>query len=499
MDGVIDVVCSKKLTYEQKIMQLASLAENSIEPIALSESESEFISKKIICTMFEGNAPYRPRYICPDYEKLFKKGCAFLELSAPCDIWEAISNLLIFYKHVPSITSMPVYMGNLDSLLDPLIKSKEEGYRAIKIFLKQIDKTFTDSFCHANIGPKNTLAGELILNAAYELNLPTPNLTLKYNNETPDDFAIKCLLTAMKTAKPSFANDAVYKKEFGGNYAIASCYNGLPLGGGSYTLVRSILSNLAKESTSISDFLDRLLPLLVKNQISIIEKRIRFIVEKCGFFETNFLVMEDFINLDKFTAMFGIVGLAECVNYLYELEGKTLRFGHDEEADNLGLKIIDRLNKLINEYDLPYCKISKGKALLHAQVGLADDKGVSPGCRIPIGEEPELCEHVIKSAKFHKHFQSGIGDIFVFDDGYKNNPEALLDILKGSFSQNMRYFSLYGTDTDVVRVSGYLVKKSEMAKLDKNQTVLRDTTALGLGQRDNLKSLNRRIITGNNL
>jgi len=445
--------------------------------------------------MFEGNSPYRPRYICPNYEKLFKNGCSFLELSTPTDIWEATSNLLIFYKHVPSITGMPVYMGDLDSLLDPFIKNEEESYRAIKIFLKQIDKTFTDSFCHANIGPKSSVAGDLILDATSELNLPTPNLTLKYSNKTSDDFATKCLLTAMKTAKPSFANDLIYTNEFKGRYAISSCYNGLPLGGGSYTLVRAILPNLAKEAMSRTDFLDKLLPLLVKNQISIIEKRIRFIVEKSGFFETSFLVSENFIDFGKFTAMFGIVGLAETVNYLYSLEGKTVRFGHDDEADNLGLEIVDRLNELIDQYNLPYCKVSDGKALLHAQIGLADDKGISPGCRVPIGEEPELCEHLIQSAKFHKYFKSGIGDIFIFDDSYKNNPEALLNILKGGFAQNMRYFSLYGTDTDVVRVSGYLVKKSEMAKLDKNQVVLRDTTVLGLGQRDNLKSLGRKTRT----
>ncbi len=37
-----------------------------------------------------------------------KQGSEFLKLNPPKDIWEATNNLLILYKHVPSITSMPV-------------------------------------------------------------------------------------------------------------------------------------------------------------------------------------------------------------------------------------------------------------------------------------------------------------------------------------------------------------------------------------------------------
>ncbi len=60
----------------------------------------------------------------------------------------------------------------------------------------------------------------------------------------------------------------------------------------------------------------------------------------------------------------------------------------------------------------------------------------------------------------------------------------------------MRFFSLYGSDSDVVRVTGYLVKKSEMAKLDRGEQVLRDTTILGKGARDNAKALERRLRYG---
>ena len=135
----------------------------------------------------------------------------------------------------------------------------------------------------------------------------------------------------------------------------------------------------------------------------------------------------------------------------------------------------------VNKHHNPHCKVSEGKYLLHAQVGIDSDIGVSPGCRIPIGEEPEIHEHIIQSAKFHKFFPSGIGDIFNFDKTVKGNPEYILDIIKGAFKENMRYFSLYSTECDVIRITGYLVKRSEMEKFQAGKQVLQDTVALGLG------------------
>ena len=43
-----------------------------------------------------------------------EKGSPFLGLTPPQDLLEATNALLIMYHHVPSITSFPVYLGNLD-------------------------------------------------------------------------------------------------------------------------------------------------------------------------------------------------------------------------------------------------------------------------------------------------------------------------------------------------------------------------------------------------
>ena len=142
----------------------------------------------------------------------------------------------------------------------------------------------------------------------------------------------------------------------------------------------------------------------------------------------------------------------------------------------------------------PYCEATGGHFLLHAQVGIDSDHGTSPGTRIPIGEEPdELIDHLKNIRLFHHYFPSGTGDIFPIDLTVHRNPEFVLDIVRGAMKMNIRYLSFYSSDSDVIRVTGYLVKRSEMEKLDKGENVLQNTTGLGLGAAKNCKVLDRRV------
>lgn len=493
MSNILDIVKDRTLTYEQKVVSLAHAAEETLHVLSISKETQALRDEGIICDLNEGNAPYRPRYIVPDYEKFMKQGSEFLRLTPAGDIWEATNNLLILYKHVPSVTTFPVYVGSLDTLLEPFIKDEEEAYKAIKLFLKHLDRTITDSFCHGNIGPLDTKAGRLILKAERELQDAVPNLTIKYNSKTSDDFALDAVKTALVSAKPSFANDDMFKSELGENYAIASCYNGLPIGGGSFTLVRLILARLAKKTSCVDNFMNEILPQAIEKMAAYMDERIKFIVEESGFFESSFLVKEGLIEKNRFTAMFGLVGLAECVNYLLKAEGLEDRFGHSKDADALGYKIIEKMYELVNKHNNPYCTVTDNHFLLHAQVGIETDFGISPGCRIPIGEEPDMPEHILQSAAFHKFFPSGIGDVFAFDETAKNNPQFVLDIIKGGFKEGLRYFSCYSSDSDLVRITGYLVKRSDIEKLDRGEQVLQDTVVLGLGAVKNSKVLERKV------
>jgi YjjI family glycine radical enzyme len=287
----------------------------------------------------------------------------------------------------------------------------------------------------------------------------------------------------------------MFKSEFGEDYVIASCYNGLKYGGGAYTLCRLILGNIAKRSESIEDFKKNQLPYVMDIQARYMDARIAFEVEESGFFENNFLAKEGLISRDKFSAMYGLVGLADAVNILLEKEGiKDKRFGHDEEATKLGVEIMEIINDFNNNHYNKYCEATGGHFLLHAQVGLASDINVTPGTRIPIGEEPEeLVDHLKVLSHFHKYFPSGTGDIFPIDLTVHKNHEFLLDIIKGSFKNDLRYLSFYSSDSDVIRITGYLVKKSEIEKLERGENVMLDTTALGMGAKNNGHIYERKV------
>lgn len=495
MDRVLEIIKDESLTYAQRVKNLACYAENTIEVLNVDDETKKLMEDGCICNLFEGNAPYRPRYIIPDYRILMEKGCEFLNLDKPEDIWDATNNLLIFYKHVPSITSFPVYLGNIDELLEPFVKDEVEAKKAIKLFLKHIDRTLTDSFVHANIGPKETVSGRLILEAMDELQCAVPNLTMKYDiDNTSRDFINLCAKVALSTAKPSFANHKMDVESFKTeDYAIASCYNGFHIGGGGYTLVRIKLNEVAKKANSIEDFLDNVLPYVSEKMLAYIDERIRFLVDETPFFKTNFLVREGFIKKELFTGMFGVVGLAEAVNTLLDAKDKKDRFGYSEKADELGLKIIEKLNLIVNSHKGYGVDCFEGHHVLHAQVGIDLDNHVSPGCRIPVGEEPEIFKHIMQSAPFHKYFFNGIGDIFIFEDTYNDHPEALVDIINGAFNSGIRYFSLYGKGADVIRVTGYLAKKSEVEKLKSGKAVLNNTDIFALGAKENCMAFDRKI------
>lgn len=153
-----------------------------------------------------------------------------------------------------------------------------------------------------------------------------------------------------------------------------------------------------------------------------------------------------------------------------------------------------RLSALVEQHTAPYCDAFDHHYRLHAQVGIdSDGREDSPGARIPIGAEPGMPLQIAHSMLFHKYFPTGIGDIFKFEETWVNTPQALVDIIKGALAGGMRYFSGYLENNDVVRVTGYLVKKSELAKLDANQQSLNNVSVFGKGARDTADALDRRI------
>ena len=497
LSDALKIIQDPTLTYRQELAALARLGESTDDTLRYSDAYYAAKEKGALCDLNEGVTPYRPRYICPDYELLFQKGCKFLELDPPKDLLEAVNVLEIFYCHVPSITTYPVYLGDLDKLLEPFVVREDREYakKVLRLFLRNIDRVQTDSFVHADMGPEDTVTGRLLLELTEEMQLAIPNLTLRYDPErTSDDFALACVKCMLKTAKPSFANHRMFVKEWGEQYAIASCYNGLAIGGGGFTLPRMRLYECSLDAVSPEDFIQNVLPRYVDLQLEYMDKRVKFIVEQSSFFKTNFLVTEGFVKQENFIGMFGVVGLAECCNHLLGIEDKKKGFGMNEQATALGVEIMNAMEKRVSEHVAPYCDAYGHRYRLHAQVGIdTDGMDDSPGTRIPIGVEPTMLEQLEVNEKFHPYFPTGTGDIFKFEETYLKTPDAILPIIKGSLANGLRYFSGYLENNDVVRVTGYLVKKSEIEKLRQKKQSLNQVTLFGMGAQDGGHALDRRI------
>ncbi|SNS96573.1 glycine radical enzyme, YjjI family [Anaerovirgula multivorans] len=499
ISDIMDIATSRSLTYQQKLFNLANVAERLLDPrevLGYTDTEMMYIENEMICDLNEGYTLYRPRYIVPDYYVLLSKGCDFLGLKPPIDLDELLDSLLILYRHIPSITSFPVFVGDLDKLMEPFITEEEKDYIKIKRFLNHIDKAIPDSFCHGDIGPEKTRAGELILRAAIELENPTPNMTLRYDKDkTSKDFALKAVDACLRVSKPSFSNDKKYCKDMG-DHRLVSCYNALPHGGGAYTLPRLRLGTIVKGVKSLEELLKDRLPKVTKAMATMMDKRIRFLVEESNFFQTSFLVKEGYIKRENFSAMFGMVGLADAVNYILEVEGLEETFGTSKRGDEIGHSILTVIQDVANSHEGIYSERTNNRYLLHAQVGASlseEDSCNTPAHRIKVGQEPILPLHIRQAVPFHEYFVSGTGDLFAFDETYLNKPDAVLDIIEGAFSLGGRYITTYLHNTDLIRVTGYLVKKSEARKAGEGNAVLRDTDILGHGTNSIANVFERRL------
>lgn len=458
------------LGYDQKLRRLASLATEAIEYPALSEDCKEALDKRVICDMYEGNAPFTPRYVLPDYELALAQGSAHLELPAPRHLDDALAFLQIMYAHVPSVTTYPVYLGDLDKVLAPFVGTVSDQLldRWLRRFWIGLDRMLPDAFVHTDIGPSDSRIARSILRIERSLHQVVPNLTLKVDPQlTPDDLIRDAVRTVFETAKPHFVNHPMMIADHGERYAAVSCYNSLKIGGGAHTLVRLNLKEAAlRHSDGIDSFFSDTLPRYVELTAELAEARTRSLVEQQRFFETHWLAREGLVSIDRFSAMFGVFGLAEAVNLLVAYEGGSGRYGHDREADALSYRIIERVAELVADRPMPYCEGGGGRCYLHAQSGIDLDSDVTAGTRIPVGEEPPMLEHITTCAPHHRLFAAGISDVFHVDETAVRNPEAVVDIIRGAFASGMRDFTFNLDSNEFIRITGYLVRKSDLVDIE---------------------------------
>lgn len=487
----LNIIQNTTLSPKQKNQWLALEAEGSLPYLTISSDIENAMKQGILCDMFEGHAPFKPRYVLPHYAKFLAQGSEYLELAPAQDFDDALNLLNIIYHHVPSVTNIPVYIGHLDEILMPYVGqlSDDEIYQKLKRFWIMLDRTLPDAFMHANIGPSDNIICRTILRVDAELKQVAPNLTFMHDPAiTPDDLLRQACQNICETSKPHIANYPMHAAAYGDkNFGIVSCYNSLPLGGGSNTLVRMNLKEAALTAKNIDDFIDNVLPKYSQLMIELMDVRSTYLHQNSNYFN-HFLVSEGLIEENRFAPMFGIYGMAEAVNIFMSQVNKTGLYGHDEEANALAARISKKLADIVEQSPVKYGY--KGKALLHAQGGISIDKGVTPGVRIPYGTEPDPVTYVQATAAQHQYFTSGISDILTIDETVKSNPEAMFNLCKGALSLGYREFTANVASNDLVRVTGYMVKLSDIQKYN-DEGSRKNTTWLGAEAACNTKILDR--------
>ncbi|EEW26566.1 YjjI family glycine radical enzyme [Rhodobacter ferrooxidans] len=468
------------LSSAQKARALSLAAENMLPYPALDAETAKALDARVICDMFEGHAPYKPRYVLPDYAVVLTKGSDWLELPVPQDLDEALNTLMIAYHHVPSVTGMPVYIGKLDDLLLPFCTgvSDDDIYRKIKLFWRYIDRVLPDAFLHANIGPTDNRVARTILRVDAELKQIAPNLTLLYDPATSGDALLsQATGNIVECSKPHVANHPLHAATFDARgYGIVSCYNALPIAGGASTLTRINLKEVALRARDTRHFFTEVLPHYADLAFRLMRARIDYLFNHSGFFD-SFLVTEGWIERDRFTAMYGIFAMAEAVDVLQAKAGQTGRYGHDAAANALGHRISRALSDLVQAQ--PMENVWRGRAMLHAQAGLSTDTGLTPGVRIPYGTEPDPVAHVQALAPHHAYYPSGISEILTLDETIKANPLAVFQLCKGALASGFREFTANVASNDLVRVTGYMIRLSDVAKHNAQKGSRTNTTGLG--------------------
>ena len=496
-----------ELGYDQKLRRLAALATEALPYPIVSEACEEALAKRVICDMYEGHAPYTARYILPDYEKAMRQGLAYLEMAPPQDLDDALAFLLIMYVNVPSVTTYPVYLGDLDKVLAPFVAdagphqiSDDELDRKLRRFWIQIDRMVPDAFAHLDLGPHDSRITRSILRVERSLSQAVPNITLKVDPAiTPDDLIEDAVNTVFHNGKPHFVNHPMMVGDHGEQYAAVSCYNSLKIGGGAHTLVRMNLKEVALRhegpaGNAAATFLAETLPHYVELTAELAEARIRSLVEEQKFYETHWLAAEGLIDLSRFSAMFGIFGLAECVNLLMAYDGRAdARYGHSPAADALSIKVIERVAELVAARPLPYCEGGNGFAYLHSQSGIDLDDNVTAGTRIPVGDEPGMLDHITTCAPHHHLFTSGISDIFHVDETAVRNPRAMVDIIRGGFASGMRDFTFNLDSNEFIRITGYLVRKSDVQSVNNHHGSRHSSDFLAAGSENSYHLTERAV------
>ena len=393
------------LGYDQKVRRLAALATEALPYPELSEPCRQALDKRIICDMFEGNAPYTPRYVLPDYELAMRNGLDYLELAPPTDLDDALAFLQIMYAHVPSVTTYPVYLGDLDKVLEPFVTdemSDEELDREAPPFLDR-DRPHAARRVRPP-RPRSARQPRHPLDPAGRA-LAAPGGAEHHAQGRPRRHAgrsgARCRPHRVRNRQAALRqppDDGRRPRRASTPRSAATTRSRSVAARTRWSALN--LKEVALRHTGTRRRLPRLrrCPYYVELTAELAEARIRSLVDDQRFFDTHWLADR---GPDRHRPVLGDVRHLRARRMHQSADGvrrlrprREARYGHDADANALAITIVERVAELVAARPMPYCAGGGGRCFLHSQGGIDIDDAVTAGTRIPVGDEPGMLEHI---------------------------------------------------------------------------------------------------------
>jgi hypothetical protein len=185
------LVTDRTLGYDQKVRRLAALATDALPYPILSADCAEALSKRVICDMYEGNAPFTARYILPDYERPCATACGTSSWPRPptsttrCVPADHVRPRAQ-RDHLPRVPRRP--RQGAGPVRRPTTITDDALDTKLRRFWIAIDRMLPDAFVHLDLGPHDSRITRSILRVERSLRQAVPNITLKVDPAiTPDD------------------------------------------------------------------------------------------------------------------------------------------------------------------------------------------------------------------------------------------------------------------------------------------------------------------------
>ena len=105
-----------------------------------------------------------------------------------------------------------------------------------------------------------------------------------------------------------------------------------------------------------------------------------------------------------------------------------------------------------------------------------------------------IYDQISIQSELQEYFDAGASDIYEFDKTAKENIIGVKCIVNGAMKKGLKVMAINSSDSELTRITGFLVKKSDISKIKEGIDLREDTVSICHRCIENLGILNRKRI-----